>query len=208
MACIFWASGLYSEAMGQTTNWLIPHSSVTNAIPANLYLTDDGELFGHNPARQRVVHLKTLIDAEQSPESRPAEQDTEGHWGQPTNGFQLSMRFEKSVFTNCEPIVANLLLRNVTNTPVKFWRLAVAHQPSPINIVAFSGQKPLPRKGDDGEIDVISAAEITIYPQAQRKYTVNLNSFYDLTGGGVFIFQAKCGKEGEITSQSVQIQVQ
>jgi hypothetical protein len=117
------------------------------------------------------------------------------------------MRFEKSVFTNGEPIVASLLLRNVTNTPVKFLRLAVAHQPSPINIVAFNGQKPLPLKGDDGTIDVISAAEIAIYPQTQREFYINLTNYYDLAEGGVFVFQAKCGKEGEITSQNVSIQV-
>jgi hypothetical protein len=52
-------------------------------------------------------------------ESRPAAQDPEGNWGEPANGFQLSLRFEKKVFTLGEPITGDVFLRNVSASPLE-----------------------------------------------------------------------------------------
>ena len=48
-------------------------------------------------------------------ESLPANEYPEGKWGGIKGGFQLSMCFEKQIFTNDEPIMATILVRNVTN---------------------------------------------------------------------------------------------
>jgi hypothetical protein len=212
----YWYSGLLcvlltfespANCAAQTTNWLIPKTSITNSIPANVFLTDDDKLFWFNSSRQRVIHSRAITEAESLPESRPAAQDPEGNWGTATNGLQLSLRFDKQFFTNGEQIVANLLLRNVTNVPVKFERFYVSHRPSPINVLVSSDQKQLSKKGDNSEINVISSTEITIYPQTQRKFSVRLNDYYDLTVGGDFIVQAVYDNEGKIASQKVHIQV-
>ena len=52
------------------------------------------------------------------PKCRPAEDDPEGHWGAPSEGYQLSIRLEKETFTNGEPITASVLLRNVSDRPL------------------------------------------------------------------------------------------
>lgn len=188
-------AGVVSNAVAQ----------LTNVIPENVFLTDDGHVFWYKPGK-RFVDTKKIREALDLPESRPADQDPDGHWGMPTNGFQLSLRFNKLVFTNNEPVVATLLLRNATNSPVKFLRASITHQPSPINVLAFRGKMPLSRKSFSGPIDVISANEITIYPQTQCKYAVRLNDYYDLSGSGEYVFQAAY-EQGGVTSQYVAITI-
>jgi hypothetical protein len=204
---IFLAIGQYSNVSAQPTNWLMPKTLVTNIIPANLFLTDDGKLFWYGSSKRRVIHLKDIAAAESSPESRPADSDPEGNWGAPSNGFQLSLRFAKQEFTNGEQIVATMLLRNITNVPEKFDRLYVAGRPSPINLLVFSEQEQLRLEGDDGEINVISATEVTIYPQTQLKFSVKVNDYYNLSRGGKFFVKASYGRQNEIASQKVPIEI-
>jgi hypothetical protein len=52
--------------------------------------------------------------------SRPADEDPAGNWGPATQGFRLSIRLEKQTFTNGEPIVAFVLLRNVSDQHLRF----------------------------------------------------------------------------------------
>ena len=171
----------------------------TNTIPTNLFLTDNGSLFWYkNSTGERVVHIKDIETATNSPESRPADQDPEGHWGQATNGFQISLRFEKGLFTNGESIVAITLMRNITSQPQNYFR--------PIQIVATKDGKPLDRK-DKKEIDVIEITmppETTVFPQTQQKNRVRLDQIYDLTQSGEYVFQAVC-RHPEVASQKVSI---
>ncbi len=171
----------------------------TNSIPTNLFLTDNGSLFWYkNSTGERVVHIKDIETATNSPESRPADQDPEGHWGQATNGFQISLRFEKGLFTNGESIVAITLMRNITSQPQNYFR--------PIQIVAIKDGKRLERK-DKKEIDVIEITmppETTVFPQTQQKNHVRLDQIYDLTQSGEYVFQAVC-HHPEVTSQKVSV---
>jgi hypothetical protein len=198
---------LLSNATAQTTNWLVPKTAITNSIPANLFLTDNDFLFGFDSSGKRSVRVESITAAGKSLESRPAGQDPEGHWRLPSNGFQLSLRFDKLAFTNGEPVIATVLLRNVTNTPIKFLRLYISHQPSPISIMVFRGEKQVPLRKDYVFQDA-SGTEITIYPQTQRKYRVKLNDYYELTSSGEFIVQAVCGRGSAISSQKVPISIQ
>ena len=178
----------------------------TNVIPPNLFITDDGHVFWFKSGK-RVIDIRAINTAQGSLESLPTERDPDGHWGGATNGFQLSLRFPKLTFTNGEPIVATLLLRNVTNSPVKFLRAVVTYQPSPINVLAYKNGKPCATKGAGHKMEVISGGEITVYPQTQRRFKVKLNDYYDFTGGGEFVFQADLDWEGEITSQKVPVEI-
>src|SRR5208282_4622230 len=94
---------------------LVPKADETN----KLYLTDDGKSFDgwslHPEKNPKLVQA-----AKMTKESLPAEVFPEGHWGTVQDGFQLSLRFNKQTYTNGEPIIAALLLRNVTNRILRY----------------------------------------------------------------------------------------
>ena len=176
----------------------------TNSIPPNLFLTDNGSLFVYKfSTGERMVHIKDIERATNSPESRPADQDLEGHWGQATNGFQLSLRFETETFTNGELIVAVTLMRNITNQPKTYFQ--------GIQIVASRDGKLLERKKNKNkdEIDMKEITlfpETTLFPQTQRRNQETLNGIYDLTQNGEYVFQAVC-RHPEVASQKVSISI-
>lgn len=84
----------------------------------DLYLTlslnnRDHSIIGKDGVRR--VRTQQLLDARKSPESRPAALDPEGHWGEVLGGFQISLRLARPSYTNAEPIVATVLIRNVSD---------------------------------------------------------------------------------------------
>ena len=177
----------------------VPDASIvqmTNAIPTNIFLTDENGLFWYRH-HERVVEVKRIKNAAKLPESRPAEQDTEGHWGEATNGLQISLRFEKQTFTNGEPVNAVMFVRNVTNQPVAYLQLT--------QILATKNGKPLDQKrANDGEIFISTPMSATIFPQTQKKTISRLDQIYDLTQNGEYIFQAVCSHP-EVASQKVSV---
>jgi len=185
---IFLSFGISQNVLAQTTN----------SIPPNLFLTDNGFLFWYKSSGERVVNIKTIKEAEQSKESRPDNQDPEGHWGQTTNGFQVSLRFEKEKYTNGEPVLATMLMRNVTGKPETYFR--------PIYIVATKDGKVLRRKDDTGLIEITMLPEISLFPQTQHRYQETLNQIYDLTPSGEYTFQAVCNHP-KANSQIVNIKI-
>jgi hypothetical protein len=50
----------------------------------------------------------------------PVKEDPEGNWGSVAGGSLLSLRFEKSLFREGEPVNAMVLLRNATNSVVRY----------------------------------------------------------------------------------------
>jgi len=167
-----------------------------------LFLTDDGFL--------SVNHAKKVEDAKQSKESLPADQFPEGNWGVTTNGFQLSLRFEKTAFAAGEPIVAILLLRNVTNNVVKYNVSSVAGQDGPIGFVVSNSAgiiKPIPAES----VDVISSRGGVLAPNTQHKYLERLDKRFDLKKSGSYTvyarFGAGCPNCFEIKSASVTMEI-
>jgi hypothetical protein len=173
-------------------------AQTTNVIPPNLFLTDNGFLFWFGHTRERLVDINKIKEAKASKESRPADQDVEGHWGQATNGFQLSLRFEKGIFSNGEPVVAVTLMRNITNQPQNYFR--------PVYIVATKDGKPLKRK-DNKDINVIEitiSPKTTLFPQTQKREIERLDQIYDLAQSGEYLFRAEC-RYPEVASKQVSV---
>jgi|GEM_PF-3848932 len=173
-------------------------AQMTNSIPTNIFLTDDGKVFWYKPGK-RLIDAKKIKEAQNSPESRPADQDPEGNWGLATNGFQLSLRLEKEIFTNGEPVVVVTLMRNITNQPQTYFQ--------GIQIVASKDGKLLERKKNKNEIDVKEInlfPETTLFPQTQRRNQETLNGIYDLTQNGEYIFQA-VSHHPEVASEKVSV---
>ena len=147
----------------------------TNRIPVNLFLTDEGPrpLFWYKRSGERLIELRRIEEAQRSKECRPASEDPEGHWGHATNGFQLSLRFEKEGYTNGEAVVATVLVRNVSNVRQQY--------AFPARVVAAKSGSPLKRKDDIG-VSIITSYRF-LHPQTQARYQETLNHVYHLTPG-------------------------
>src|SRR5690242_4912056 len=63
---------------------------------------------------------KQIETAQKTKESRPATEDLEGHWGDLTEGFLLSVRFEKDSAQAGEPVVATIIIRNAAEKNVYY----------------------------------------------------------------------------------------
>jgi hypothetical protein len=168
----------------------------TNSIPRDLFLTDNGFLFWQRPSGQMVVNVKDIQEAQKNPESRPAGEYPQGNWGDSTNGFQLSLRFQNQVFTNGEPVLATTLMRNVTNIALTYY--------FPVQIIAMKDGKTLKPKGGLGFMHITMLPEKTVFPQTQIKYQEKLNNEYDLSKTGAYFFQAVC-HHPEVSSKSVAV---
>ncbi len=57
---------------------------------------------------------------------RSTNQDPEGNWGATSGGLLLSLRFEKPVYETTEPVNAIVILRNATNSEVRYRECALA----------------------------------------------------------------------------------
>ncbi|MGH7989516.1 MAG: hypothetical protein ACREDS_04880 [Limisphaerales bacterium] len=172
-------------------------AQTTNSIPANVFLTDDGKTFWYKSG-QRLIDTRKIKEAQNSPESKPASEDPEGNWGQATNGFQLSLRFEKQSFTNGEPVIATMLMRNVTDKSQIYFR--------PTHVAATKDGKPLKRKDETGFMQITVSPETKLFPQTQNKYQENLNQIFDLSESGEYIFEAVC-RHPKVASQKVKIEI-
>ena len=147
----------------------------TNRIPANVFLTDEGPrpLFWYRRSGERLIEVRRIEEAQHSKECRPASEDSEGHWGPVTNGFQLSLRFAKEVYSNGEPVAATILVRNVSGVRQQYM--------FPARVVAAKDGNPLKRKGDIGV--TIAGPFRFLYPQTQARYQEDLKQVYGLTPG-------------------------
>jgi hypothetical protein len=61
---------------------------------------------------------------------RPANEDPDGNWGANSRGLLLSLRFEKRVYEADQPINAVVILRNATNSEVRYRECALGGGPS------------------------------------------------------------------------------
>lgn len=170
----------------------------TSFIPPNLFLTDNGRLFWYRSSGERVVDVAMIREAEKSLESRPSDDYLQGNWGQATNGFQLSLRFGKSIFTNGEPIMATILMRNITDTPQTYYR--------PIKIIVEKDGKVLRRKNESGLLESHAPPMKTLFPQTQDKYIRNIQRIYTLSSDGKYLVQAVSGRPS-VSSKSVSITI-
>jgi hypothetical protein len=173
------------------------------------------------------VSTKNITGASQPRESLPVNDFPEGNWGQPMCEAQLSLRFEKTTFTNGEPITAVLLLRNITNHEICLLGSVKTGGNGPINfVVKKEDGHQLTSKWDKpsepGKISIqVSANGLSVNPQTQLKLHERLDKMYDLPGG-TYLVQAslelpwltvitpekKSDELKFLTSAPVQIQVE
>ena len=157
-------------------------SSITNAI----FLTEDGD----GMLMSGFVSLESFQRDLQSPECRPAASDPEGHWGDVVEGFQVGIRITNTVCRIGEPIIATVIVRNVSEQR--------------LDLTIFSGLQ------DDFIFAAISPTKERLqekreprYPLGskgvqfpkgtQRKFSINLTERFDLLSPGTYVFSAETG---------------
>jgi hypothetical protein len=158
------------------------------AADTNLfYVTDDSRFY--DPAGMRMHMDPQKIEAARTNrECLPAADFLEGNWGQALGGYQLSLRFEKQIFTNGEPVLAILLLRNVTNTIVNYAALPVGYSDGPIGFeVRDSDGRNFPQHRYP--LPLLMGHEFIkdVVPFAQVKFLERLDKRFDLTNDVYFV---------------------
>jgi len=129
------------------------------------------------------AHVENAAACRLPGEDLPADQDTNGNWGFLSEGFQLSIRFEKTAFSNNEPIVASIILRNVSESLLEH----VSSKPDKTEFILHNeGGIPVERidvfrQSATIQQIVMGASRWPLNPGEQRKYKVVLNQLFDLS---------------------------
>lgn len=168
-------SGAHAETLVETNS--------TNII----YVTDNGHIYLET-LKKRWIDPRYIAEAKTNRESWPANAFPEGNWGELDNGIQVSLRFDKQIYTNQEPINAIVLVRNTTNRGFVFYDSNDV-APGTVNFLAYTesnqlvAQKPRNYIGlrySNGGMNGIRAG-------LQLKYVDFLNRTYDLTNGNYLV---------------------
>ena len=69
----------------------------------------------YGPCKEEFYYMNRFLLGEQLPECLSADLDTNGNWGVPTDGMQLSVRLRRSQYLQGEPVVAIVILRNLSH---------------------------------------------------------------------------------------------
>ncbi len=164
-------------------------SKSTGSADVKFFITIAPSQFQKDPTPQQIEK------AQQAKESRPAAQDPEGHWGGTTEGFQLSVRFEKDGFHPGEPIVAAVIIRNATDKKVFYRDFISMREDSPLCQfdVLDEKQQPVPRLDPKAPDDVQDGPHIPrlLSPGTQCRYEVNLAARFKLVQPGKYSIRAR-----------------
>src|SRR5207247_4417721 len=95
-------------------------SSTLKSLSEQFFVTED-DIVMTNEKGETILDPKKLEVARMSKFSRPPGEDPQGNWGVVSEGFQMSVRFDKESFVVGEPIVATVVIRNVSDRPLWYW---------------------------------------------------------------------------------------
>jgi hypothetical protein len=169
-----------------------------------------------SPTSEQIEHAK------QAKDSRPAKDDPDGNWGPIAEGFQLSIRLQKNRFSNGEPIVAAILLRNVSDKALTYFESGPYDTDQKL-VLSRDGKKLL---GTDEITTNMTFKEKLSHIHngrrwnsqlavgTQRKFIVALTNYFDLQTNGVYSIQVRriipkfdLTSETEVVSKSATFQI-
>ncbi len=147
-----------------------------------------------------TITPEDIKTARSAPECRPADEDTRGHWGSSWEGDQLSIRLQKEVFTNGEPIVACVTLRNASDR-MSYLEVVIPQEERDTKIrLMHDGQRVLgeddPKPGESFQQRLThirrgSAHVEPLPPGTQRQFFRDLSKLFDLNAAGTYTAQAE-----------------
>jgi hypothetical protein len=132
-------------------------------------------------------------------ETLPSEQDTNGNWGMPTDGMQLSVRFHQQQFTSGLMVPAYIILRNLGTTNRTWVRNALPDNGykfvlrNGTNILTWLRPQSVPPP-HTYMIDTGSEEDPYTYiaeTHTQGLTIVYLNRFFDLSQPGTYSLQVE-----------------
>ena len=158
---------------------------------SGFYVIEDGSIY-IGASGQGQIDPQKLEEAKTNCESWPAKDFPGGNWGELTNGFQVSLRFDKQIYTDKEPVQSIVLVRNITNRNIVFYDSNEASLAA-INYLVYdeSGQFMAPKPKYIGQ-RISSGGMNVIRAERQLRYVDNLNEAYDLPRGN-YLVQASIG---------------
>ena len=129
-----------------------------------------------------------FVSLEKLPETLPAAQDTNGNWGEAIDGMQLSTRFRHREFLVGEPIMAVVMLRNLSSQP-----RAIKLTQYTCKVTLFESTntstywKPKPPRNmsapDSGEY------WDSIKTRSEGSFLMNISRYFDMTNFGKYSIQ-------------------
>ncbi|HYG36421.1 MAG TPA: hypothetical protein VEC99_16625 [Clostridia bacterium] len=153
-----------------------------------------------NPRYFITITPELLKKAESSPGSRPAENDPAGHWGAPWEGVQLSIRLPKEAYTNGEPILACVTLRN-TSFKVRAFRTVSSLKERDTKLTVMRGQERMLGEDDPKPWETFqerlrhlkagSMHDVSLLPGTQYQFVYDLREIFDLKLAGTYSVQAQ-----------------
>jgi hypothetical protein len=122
-------------------------------------------------------------------QSGSTEFDPNGNWGDLTNQAQASLRFPKDAYTNGEPVVATILIRNYsTNTTLKI-PCEVTFMPMKFIIVDKTGMQLKPKESSDPIPHPIISGTFDdgmAQPMEQARFKERIDADFDFSKPGTY----------------------
>jgi hypothetical protein len=152
---------------------------------------------GDNQFDELQDYLSSMVKNKRIPEILPAEQDTNGNWGVPTDEMQLSVRFHQPQFIAGQMVPAYIILRNLGTTNRTWMRNAVPDNGykftlrNETNVLTWMRPQSLPNVQEfdsHNEGDPYSYIGVS---KAQGLTIVYLNRFFDLSQPGTYSLQVE-----------------
>ncbi|MBI3875189.1 MAG: hypothetical protein HY300_04360 [Verrucomicrobia bacterium] len=134
-----------------------------------------------------IFSTKNINEASQLKENRPAEFDIEGNWGMIAEGLQMSLRFDKNVYSSGEPIFASVIIRNVNADKI----ICTDNDPSFIDYIILKGRSSLTKNIKiKPSIENYSRGNVWLRPGVQKMFHEQLNK-YGITEPGEYVVTAQ-----------------
>ncbi len=192
-------SSVFSTQLLRTVSWFKPLAFAVLIIAGSPHaIGDEAKCFVTLPASpfQKTPTPQQMEEAQRAKESRPAAQDPEGHWGKATEGFQLSVRFEQESFRAGEPVVAAVIIRNVSDRKVFYREYMISRKDSSAFQfdVLDERQHPVDRLDPKAPDDITDGPHATLLlnPGTQSRYQVKLGEKFNFSQPGKYTVRARC----------------
>ena len=160
------------------------------------FIDQDGYGYLTTTNGERIVDPAYIEKAKRALDSRPAAQDPEGNWGAVVDGLQVSIRLDKKTYDTNEPIVATIIMRNVSENERVFD--ISRGLPCYITIIDPQGRKLersdwYPKNTFQGSVQrlVKQVVHKDVYPGMQVKLQLDLRKFFNLTNSGQYTVSTK-----------------
>ncbi len=152
-------------------------SGITNEV----FVTEDGTRSGFVRAEQLEELLKL-------PESQAAAIDTNGNWGPVAAGFQLSLRFTNAIHQAGAPIVASVILRNVSEQERDYPVVNGLADDFSFSVISPEKKELTDRRATKYPLGV---KQVTLPTRTQRKFAILLHDRFNFALPGEYIVTVK-----------------